>query len=104
MGFFFIDPEIYKRYKDEILRLSDSFQVNIQEHLPAETRQRGLSDKEIADKLGLEERVVREIRVVAERDYYDLDEWEKAIQFKDKACRAFSKRGLSYVFKQRRSN
>ncbi len=104
MGFFFVDPETYKRYKDEILRLSDSFQVNIQEHLPAETRQRGLSDKEIADKLGLEERVVREIRVVAERDYYDLDEWEKAIQFKDKACRAFSKHGLSYVFKKRRSN
>ncbi len=48
--------------------------------------------------------MVREIRVVAERDYYDLDEWEKAIQFKDKACRAFSKRGLSYVFKQKRSN
>ena len=104
MGFFFVDPEIYKRYKDEILRLSDSFQVNIQEHLPAETRQRGLSDREIAAKLGLEERLVREIRVVAERDYYDLDEWEKAIEFKDKACRAFSKGGLSYVFKKRRSN
>ncbi|MEE9280633.1 MAG: hypothetical protein V3V67_10705 [Myxococcota bacterium] len=101
MGSFFIDPETYERYKDEVLRLSNSFQVNVQEHLPAGERQRGLSDREIAAELGLEERVVREIRVVAERDFYDLDEWEKAIEFKDKACRAFAKHGLSYVFKHR---
>jgi hypothetical protein len=99
MGFFFIEPEIYAQYKDEILRLSNSFQVNPQEHLPAGQRQRGLSDKEIAARLGLEERVVREIRVVAERDYYPLDEWERAIEFKDKACRAFARHGNSYVFK-----
>jgi hypothetical protein len=49
--------------------------------------------------LGLDERTVREIRVVAERDTYDLDEWEKAIEFKDKACRAFARHGISYVFK-----
>ena len=101
MGFFFIDPEIYQRYKDDVLQLSNSFQVNIQEHLPVGSRQRGLSDREIADQLGLEERLVREIRVVAERDYYPLDEWEKAIEFKDKACRAFAKHGNSYVFKYR---
>ncbi len=101
MGFFFIEPEIYKQYKDEVLRLSNSFQVNIQEHLPPEQRQRGLSDQEIAVKLGLEVHVVREIRVVAERDFYPIDEWEKAIEFKDKACRAFAKHGNSYVFKYR---
>ncbi|MEE8291702.1 MAG: hypothetical protein V3R80_09490 [Candidatus Tectomicrobia bacterium] len=99
MGFFFIEPEVYSQYKDEVLRLSNSFQVNIHEHLPADKRQRGLSDQEIAAKLGLEERVVREIRVVAERDYYPIDEWEKAIEFKDKACRAFARHGNSYVFK-----
>ncbi len=99
MGFFFIEPELYHRYKDDVLRLSNSFQVNIQEHLPAEQRQRGLSDKEIAEQLGLEEHVVREIRVVAERDYYPIDEWQNAITFKDKACRAFAKHGNSYVFK-----
>ena len=44
---------------------------------------------------------MREIRVVAERDTYDLSEWEKAIEFKDKACRAFARHGISYVFKHR---
>ena len=101
MSFFFVDPEIYKQHKDEILRLSDSVQINFQEHLPPGERRRGLSDKEIAEKLGLDERTVREIRVVAERDTYDLSEWEKAIEFKDKACRAFARHGISYVFKHR---
>lgn len=101
MGFFFIDPETYNAHKEEVLRLSNAFQVNIQEHLPVGERRRGLSDQEIAAKLGLEERVVREIRVVAERDHYPIDEWEKAIEFKDKACRAFARHGNSYVFKYR---
>jgi hypothetical protein len=101
MTFFFVDPEVYKKYRDEVLRLSDSVQINFQEHLPAAERRRGFSDREIAEKLGLDERTVREIRVVAERDTYDLDEWEKAIEFKDKACRAFARHGISYVFKYR---
>lgn len=101
MSFFFVDPEIYKQYKDEVLRLSDSVQINFQEQLQPAERRRGLSDREIADKLGLDERTVREIRVVAERDTYDLSEWEKAIEFKDKACRAFARHGISYVFKHR---
>ena len=101
MSFFFVEPEIYRQHKDEVLRLSDSTQVNFQEHLPPDRRGRGLSDHEIAEKLGLDERTVREIRVVAERDVYDIDEWEKAIEFKDKACRAFAKHGISYVYKYR---
>ena len=101
MSFFFVEPEIYRKHRDEVLRLSDSTQVNFQEFLPPEQRGRGLSDREIADRLGLDERTVREIRVVAERDAYDIDEWEKAIEFKDKACRAFSRHGNSYVYKYR---
>ncbi len=101
MSFFVVEPDIYRKYKDEVLGLSDSVQVNFQEHLPPEKRQRGLSDREISEKLGLDERTVREIRVVAERDVYGIDEWEKAIDFKDKACRAFAKHGISYVYKYR---
>ena len=67
MGFYFVDPETYKKYKDEVLSYSQSVQVNTQEFLPEDKRKRPLSDKEIAVKMGLDERVVREIRVVAER-------------------------------------
>jgi hypothetical protein len=87
MGVFTVDPDIYRRYKDEILQLSNSFQRNVKIDLP--NRRRGLSDKEIAERLGLDERTVSEIRCVAERDCYDLDEWEQAIEFKEKACREY---------------
>ena len=63
MTFFRLDPDLYARHKDEVLRLSNSFQTI--EH-------RGLSDREIAERLGLDERTVTEIRVVAERDCYPL--------------------------------
>ena len=89
MGFFTVSPEMYRRFKDQILELSNSFQRDINEHLPPAQRRRGLSDREIAERLGLEERVVTEIRCVAERDCYGLDEWERAIEFKKKACRDY---------------
>ncbi len=97
MSFFFVDPETYRKHKDEILRLSDSFQVNIHEHLKEGERRRPLSDAEIALALGLDEKVVREIRVVAERDFYPIDEWEKALDFKREACRAYHARGVGYA-------
>ena len=100
MGFYFVDPKTYKKYKDEVMQYSQSVQINYQEFLPEEKRQPGLSDKQIAEKLGLEERVVREIRVVAERDTYSIDEWEKALEFKDKACRNYVKSGISSVTKK----
>ncbi|MCZ6504299.1 MAG: hypothetical protein O6945_17515 [Gammaproteobacteria bacterium] len=100
MGFYFVDPETYKKYKDEVMQYSQSVQVNYQEFLPEEKRQPGLSDKQIAEKMGLEERVVREIRVVAERDTYSIDEWEKALEFKDNACRNYARSGISSVTKK----
>jgi hypothetical protein len=81
MAFFRLDPDLYARHKDEVLRLSNSFQT---------IEQRGLSDREIAGRLGLDERTVTEIRVVAERDCYPLDEWERAIEFKRRACAEWS--------------
>ena len=97
MGFYFVDPDTYKKYKDQVLELSHAVQINFQEQLPADQRRPGFSDKQIAEKLGLEERVVREIRCVAERDKYSLDEFEEAIRFKDKACRNYAKKGMSSV-------
>ena len=75
---FRLDPELYRQHKDTVLKLANSFQ---------RIGQRGLSDREIAEKLGLDERTVTEIRCVAERDCYGLDEWEKAIEFKRRAAR-----------------
>ena len=77
MAFFKLDPDVYARHKDDVLKLSNSFQT---------IARRGLSDREIAERLSLDERTVTEIRVVAERDCYPLDEWERAIEFKRKAC------------------
>jgi len=81
MGIFRLDPEVYKQHKDEVLRLCNSFQ---------KIGQRGLSDREIAERLGLPERTVTEIRCVAERDCYPLEEWERAIEFKRKATLEWS--------------
>jgi hypothetical protein len=100
MAFYFVDPETYNKYKDEILELSHAVQVNFQEHLPADKRQPGLTDQQIADKLGLELKIVREIRCVAERDKYPIDEFEAAIRFKEKACRDYAKRGMSSVMEK----
>ena len=81
MSVFKLDPEVYKRYKDEVLELCNSFQ---------RIDRPGLSDRQIAERLGLDERTVTEIRVVAERDCYPLDEWERAIEFKRRACSEWS--------------
>ncbi len=100
MGFYFVDPETYEKYKNEVLELSHAVQINFQEHLPADKRRPGYSDKQIAEKLGIEEKVVREIRCVAERDKYSLDEFEEAIRFKEKACREYSVKGMSAVMEK----
>ena len=41
MGFYFVDPETYKKYRDEVMQYSQSVQVNYQEFLPEEKRQPG---------------------------------------------------------------
>ena len=98
-GFHVVDPKLYDEYKDRVLELSNSYQKDINEHLPEGTRRRGLSDDEIAKRLGLHVRDVIEIRVVAERDSYPIEEFEKAAEFKDKAASTYAKSGLSHIFK-----
>ncbi len=95
MSFFFVEPEIYNKYKDRVLAMSQSIQVNYVEHLAPEKRKPGYSDQQIAEELGLDVRVVREIRCVGERDFYDMDEWEKATEFKERQCRAYAERGVA---------
>ena len=56
MGFYFVDPEIYRKYKDQVLEMSQAIQINYPEHLPPEKRKPGFSDRQIAERLGIEER------------------------------------------------
>lgn len=100
MGFYFVDPELYRKYKDQVLSMSQAIQINYPEHLPPAMRQPGFSDRQIAEKLGIEERVVREIRCVAEREYYPVDEWERALEFKDRACKGYAESGVAYATKK----
>ena len=68
MSFFFVEPDVYKKYKDRVLAMSQSIQVNYQEHLAPEKRKPGYTDQQIADELGLDARTVAEIRCVGERE------------------------------------
>lgn len=69
-----ISPELYRKYRDEVLNLSNSIQGGWK---------RGLSVEEIAMKLGLDVRDVKEILSIAEKDM-PFQEWEKADRFKEK--------------------
>ena len=72
-----VTPEMYKKYKDKILGLSNAIQEG----------QRGLSVREIADKLGLKLEDVKEILSVAEKDV-PLSWYEDAERFKEERVRA----------------
>ena len=100
MSFFFVDPEIYKKYKDEIISMSHSIQINYPEHMNPEVRKPVYSDEQIAEKLGLDTRTVTEIRCVAEREFYGVDEFEKALEFKERQCTGYAKQGLSFTTKK----
>ncbi len=100
MGFYFVDPDVYEKYKEQVLGMSQAIQINYPEHLPPEKRKPGFSDRQIAERLGIEERVVREIRCVAEREYYPIEEWERALEFKDRACRGYAEGGVAYATKK----
>jgi len=100
MSFYFVDPDIYEKHKDEVLALAQSIQVNYVEHLPPDERPPALSDRQIAERLGLDERTVREIRCVGERESYGIEEYERAAEFKDTQCRAYAEKGLSGITKK----
>ncbi|MEC8922177.1 MAG: hypothetical protein VX558_06045 [Actinomycetota bacterium] len=99
-GFHVVDPDLYDRYRSEVLALTNSYQVDINEFLPDDgTRKRGLSDTEIADQLGLDVRDVTEIRVVAEHDEYPIEEYEASARFKDAAAESYREGGVKNLYK-----
>lgn len=85
MGLYLTDPELYKKYKDEVLKRSPSFQ---------RSDKRAMSDKEIAAELGLEVRDVTQIRCVAERDCYPIEMYQESMDFKRAAAKEYAEKRL----------
>lgn len=98
-GFHVVDPDLYEQYREKVVRLSNSYQVDTNEFLPDDQRQRGLSDTEIAERLGLDVRDVTEIRVVAEHDEYPIEEYEASARFKDAAAASYRQGGVKNLYK-----
>ena len=98
-GFHVVDPELYHRYRDQVVRMSNSHQVDINEFLPSDVRRRALTDAEIAVELGLDLRDVTEIRVVAEHDEYPIEEYEASARFKDAAAASYREGGVKNLYR-----
>ena len=97
-GFYVVDPDLYERYRDQILELGNSHQRNINEFLPPDQRGRSWTDAEIAQHLGLDIRDVTEIRVVAEHDKYGIEEYEASARFKDAAAASYRLGGVKNLY------
>ena len=97
-GFHVVDPDLYERYRNQILELGNSHQRNINEFLPDSSRGRAWTDAEIAKHLGLDIRDVTEIRVVAEHDKYGIEEYEASARFKDAASASYRDGGVKNLY------
>ena len=70
-----ISPELYKKHKTVVMEYSNAVH---------DSRQRGLTAAEIAEKIGLAEWEVREILAVAEKDL-PIEWWLEADEFKKRS-------------------
>jgi len=98
-GFHVVDPELYRRHRAQIVQMSNSHQVNINEFLPDGVRQRAMTDAEIAEELGLDLRDVTEMRVVAEHDEFPIEEYEASARFKDAAAASYRQGGVKNLYR-----
>ena len=84
----YVSPEIYQKYKHQVLEMSPAIQYYKGTTLQRESST--LTDQEIADRLGLTLDEVTEIRCIAEIDHLPANAWLKAAEWKrEKAQRAF---------------
>ena len=73
-----ISPELYNRFKNEILS-----HTNARQRYEPGKPLRGLSDVEIAEKLGItieeatELRCIAEIEIIETSRFYEADEWKQ---------------------------
>ena len=74
----FVNMDLYNRYKDEILILT-----NARQRFEPHASHRGLTDREIASRLGLSAADVTEIRCIAEIEMISLENYLDANDIKE---------------------
>jgi len=86
-----ISPKLYHKYKNQVLEMSPAIQYY--EGTTVLRESSSLSDKEIADKLGLDVDDVTEIRCMAEIALLPADTWIKSDNWKrEMAQKSFRER------------
>lgn len=87
-----VSIELYEQYKTEILEMS--LAVQRYEGTTMVREESGLSDREIAERLGLEVDDVTEIRCIAEVDLIPPETWIESERWKrDRIRKAFPSSG-----------
>ena len=81
----YVSPEFYHRYKHQVLEMSPAIQYYDGTTMCREKS--CLSDREIAERLGLSEEQVTEIRCIAEIDLLPADIWIKSANWKRERMR-----------------
>ena len=81
----YISPELYNKYKHQVLEMSLAIQYYEGTTLRRESS--SLSDQEIADRLGLDVDDVTEIRCIAEVDLLSEDAWLESDNWKREMTR-----------------
>lgn len=85
----YLAPELYNKYKHQVLEMSPAIQYY--DGLVAQREASCLSDREIADRLGLNVDDVTEIRCIAEVELLPADAWLKSANWKREKVRNFFK-------------
>ena len=86
----YISPELYNKYKQQVLDMSLAVQYYI--GLEQQRESSCLSDEEIAQRLGLSAEQVTEIRTIAQNDLLPADAWMESDQEKRRKCERFFSR------------
>ncbi len=76
-----LPTEVYRKYKDEVLKRCNASQT---------FKIRGRSDEEIGEELGIPPVWVREIRSIAELEAISLSTWKEADEFKAKRAKEYA--------------
>jgi len=80
-----LSVDLYRKHKDAVLQLS----LAIQNYDGKSYTPTPLTDKAIAEKIGLTEKEAKEIRCIAETDIHHLNVWIEADTFKNERVKRY---------------